>query len=239
METRWLMNFLWDGCVAALASLSLGRVRPLGALAAAAVGATAACLPHPRLWAAAAPGLMALLAARGRRAGALWVRMWIFAGLLGGISALAARILEPGPRALVSIGAGWAAAMAMRGGRVYADRVRLRLTRGKKEMTLWALVDTGNRLREPLGGLPVLVVERRLAEALLMEGEKPDDLPPGFRLVAFGGVGGEGKMPCFLPDRIQVFRRGRWRDAPDAWAALYPGKLPGEARALAPGELAR
>ena len=44
-------------------------------------------------------------------------------------------------------------------------------------------------------------------------------------------------MICFLPDSVRALKGGKWREAPDVWVALYPGKLPGGVRALAPGEL--
>lgn len=93
-----------------------------------------------------------------------------------------------------------------------------------------ACIDTGNRLREPLSGQPVLIVNAHLLSGLLPES--------GYRNVAYGSVGGAGTLQCFRPDHITVVFQGRRRRAPDTWIALFPGHLPGFTRALAPADYA-
>lgn len=113
------------------------------------------------------------------------------------------------------------------------------IMRGMESVRFSALIDTGNRLREPVSGLPVLVAEEKLLRPLLPDGFDPahalKTLPGDFRLVAFGGVGGNGMLGCFIPDRLTV--GGSARPAPDMWIAVYPGSLPGRHRALAPPAL--
>ena len=89
-----------------------------------------------------------------------------------------------------------------------------------------ALVDTGNRLREPVSGLPVLI-----AEAGLLKGLQPGS---GFRTLRYGAVGGGGCMPCFKPSAVWIRRGPVRRRAPDIWVAVAPQPLPGLFRALAP-----
>ena len=91
---------------------------------------------------------------------------------------------------------------------------------------LHACIDTGNRLTEPLSGQPVMVINARLMQAVLPEG--------GYRTVAFCAMGGSGTLLCFRPEHVYIDFQGRRRRAPDSWIALYPGKLPGPAQALAP-----
>jgi hypothetical protein len=101
-----------------------------------------------------------------------------------------------------------------------------------------ALVDTGNHLTEPLSGLPVMIVcYDAIREALpcsFAPESALDMLPRGFRLVGFGGVGGAGEMGCFLPDELNVDAGRGKRPMGEIWIAVYPGKLPGGAVALAP-----
>ena len=91
-----------------------------------------------------------------------------------------------------------------------------------------ALIDTGNRLHEPISGLPVLIAESSLLQDFLCALHIP------FRSVAFGGVGGSGVVRCFRPDAVLIRRGDRLVRAPDVWVAVYPGKFPGASRALAP-----
>ncbi len=68
-----------------------------------------------------------------------------------------------------------------------------------------ALVDTGNRLREPVSGLPVMIVEQAKLRDFL-----PDDfdatrekgsVPEGFRAVAYGAVARKALLLCFSRSR--------------------------------------
>ena len=106
-----------------------------------------------------------------------------------------------------------------------------------------AMIDTGNRLTEPLSGLPVLVAEEALVKPMLPAGFDPtnalDTLPYGFRIAAFGGLGGEGALACFMPECIHTVYEGKVRSISNVWVAVYPGALPGRLRALAPASLIR
>ena len=107
-------------------------------------------------------------------------------------------------------------------------QVRLALTANGRTARFTALIDTGNRLREPLSGQPVLIAEAALLRRVLPQ--------TGWRELRYGAVGGEGRMACFKPARIEIERGVRRTRAPDVWVAVSPTPLPGEARALAPSE---
>ena len=100
----------------------------------------------------------------------------------------------------------------------------------RRTASLHAIVDTGNRLHEPLSGQPVLIAEAEKLHGILPE--------KGFRTVRFASVGSSGEMRCFRPDSIYILANGRLRPAPEAWVALYPGRLPPGMTALAPAEYA-
>lgn len=107
-------------------------------------------------------------------------------------------------------------------------RVLLRSPAGTARFT--ALVDTGNRLREPISGLPVLIAEAKLVRSVL-----PED---GYRILSFGSVGGGGRMACFKPSGVWIERGRRRTRAPDVWVAVSAHPLPGAYHALAPCEFA-
>lgn len=99
-----------------------------------------------------------------------------------------------------------------------------------------ALIDTGNRLREPISGLPVLIAESSLLDGLFSDGVRADQL--SCRRVAFGALNGSGTVRCFHPDTVLIRRGDRLLRAPEVWVAIYPGKIPGVSRALAPPSFA-
>lgn len=93
-----------------------------------------------------------------------------------------------------------------------------------------ACVDTGNHLKEPFSGQPVLIVSAKLVKAILPL--------QGCRQVAYGSVGGAGTLPCFRPDALYILKNGCRRRTPEAWIAVFPDRLPGAFQALAPAAFA-
>lgn len=98
-----------------------------------------------------------------------------------------------------------------------------------------ALIDTGNRLREPLSGLPVLIAESVLLKDLFASASIDSAVS---RRIAFGVLGSSGAMRCFRPDAVLIRRGEQLLRAPDVWIAAFPGTIPGAARALAPPSFA-
>ena len=113
------------------------------------------------------------------------------------------------------------------------------LSFGGKSTRFSGIIDSGNKLREPLSSLEVLVVEQRLLSGLLPGDFDPAQawrtLPSGYRMVAYGGVGGTGELACFMPDELLFSVDGRLKDKSGSiWVAVYPRELPGKAGALLP-----
>ncbi|WP_085832178.1 sigma-E processing peptidase SpoIIGA [Clostridium merdae] len=83
-----------------------------------------------------------------------------------------------------------------------------------KSVRLTTKIDTGNSLKEPFSGYPVMVAEYHCIEELVPNavrsylmvtaGEKREEVQPGLRLVPFRSVGGEGVLPAFRPDCIEI-----------------------------------
>ena len=87
-----------------------------------------------------------------------------------------------------------------------------------KRVRLTALEDTGNALRDPLTGRPVLVVNAQIAEKLLglCENQLKDPVAtigkrnlPGLRLITFDTVGEVGGLMLAL--RVEEVRIGKWK----------------------------
>ena len=100
-----------------------------------------------------------------------------------------------------------------------------------------AFIDTGNRLHEPLSGLPIIIVAERWLRGVLDEScfsRSGGRLPPGFRIVRYGALGASGEMICFRPESVCVCEGREWVRGPDVWVAIYPDEMPGTVEALAP-----
>ena len=240
VEVYFLTNFLMDFAATAIVARSLGRVRWRRVALAAALGAvwaTLAQLPRLRFIASAggAAAMAFVLAAvamppdslrSALRAGAALLGGGLF---LGGVQ-LAALRLFAGAGAL-------AAATSLRRKRLVTWEVQVFIAAAGGEARFRALIDTGNRLREPFSGLPVLICERAVL-ADVLPGDY-DDLAageslPGFRRVGYGALGGGGHLNCFRPELCLVDYGNGYLKSPDLWVAVYPGKMPGGVRALAP-----
>lgn len=119
--------------------------------------------------------------------------------------------------------------------------VRLSIVFDKKMIALYALVDTGNSLHDPLSNLPVVVVEFSAIKELLpddirniFESDYEDDLPSitstisasswfsRFRLIPFTSLGKEnGMLIGFRPDYIEIVNEDEKKDVRDVIVGIY------------------
>ena len=241
IEAYLIANLIADISILGATARALGIFRwrrvLLSGIICAASAAIAAASPHP--FAGGAQFLVlagtSLLVARGFGAW-VWLKTAALAAggmvLAGGIAYLTRPSLT-GPIGAVyaPVGAALLALMVSARHPLRGDwQVELTLESDLGSARFPALIDTGNRLREPLSGQPVLIAEARLLEGFLPS--------TGWRELRFGAVGGGGSMACFKPAELWIGRGRRRIRAPEVWIALSPGPLPGSARALAPSEFA-
>ena len=233
------INMAADFALLASVSRTMGLFSWKGVLMADAACAALAVLAGLRpslnpFVALASPAVAALIVTR-RAAPRLWAvfALTLFgqALLCGGIARLLP--LPPILAAPVCLVAGALLTLLVGMGRPPGSRdwqVPLCLTVGRRSARFPALIDTGNRLREPRSGLPVLIAEARLVRDILPE--------TGYRTLGFGGLGGDGRMACFRPDAVWIGSGRRRRRGPEVWVAVSPTPLPGLCQALAPPEFA-
>jgi len=90
------------------------------------------------------------------------------------------------------------------------------------EVSLTALIDTGNSLVEPFSGLPVIVVkgesiknicpEEIISEKKIGNVDEATFLKSKFRMVPFKTISGEGLLPAFKPKNV-IINSGASKDA--------------------------
>ncbi len=142
---------------------------------------------------------------------------------------------------------------AMLGGRFFKKKslrteCRLRIYKGKKNVELKALCDSGNLLHDPISARPCIIVELDSMRDLLtrrtvrtiesggvtaFEGEDAERV----RIVPVHTVSGDGIMYAFRLDRIELDFGGGWCEV-DALAAVSTVPINADgASALVPSEL--
>ena len=114
---------------------------------------------------------------------------------------------------------------------------------GQAKITLTALTDSGNLLRDPLTALPVIVISRRAARRLI-PAPQPGKLNPGLRQITVRTAAGLSAMTVFRPSSVRLLCCGAWREcraavgiAPadyDGVQALLPAVLLESARPTIP-----
>lgn len=248
IEGYFIASFLIDLGVLAAAAVRVRGVRAGRVLLGALAGALGASAATGLKWTAAfwPPALclsLSLCVMLGGRRARVWMRTaaWTAAATLltAGLT-LSAMVWLKLSAPWAAIGAAGvtfvAACLAPQGGREETAETPVRITTRMGTAEVTAMIDTGNRLREPFSDLPVLIVSARclttVIDAVCMD--EREILPPGFRVVRYRVLGGGGYMRCFRPERISALKGREWIDAPDMWVAIYPGSIPGGLDALAP-----
>ncbi len=241
IEAYFLMNFAVDAALIAVVARANGCFRMRRALLAGLIAALYAVLAvrlprltHPMVQLALAAPVA--LAACGdpdpRRWAGMALQLFCGALLLGGAASLLPMPMRAAiPLALIAGLAALYALLRVRRMRAAGWEVTVLLSLRGRLVAFRALIDTGNRLREPISGLPVLIAESSLLDGLLAGAAHG-------RWVAFGALGGGGMVRCFRPDAVFIRRGNRLMRAPEVWVAAYPGRIPGASRALAPPSFA-
>ncbi len=149
--------------------------------------------------------------------------------------------------------------LSLRGGRFLRRSHKTQLCQvtvqvGDASLSVEGLVDSGNLLRDPAGGRPVICVSRAVSDELLSPElaavmaaggtdmsvlNAPADIRR-FRLIPAGTATGGGILPGFRPDRITLTPEGgraREVDAVIAVLSRAPDGAVGDVKALVPAEL--
>ena len=253
IEYYLLVNLGMNCLTLAAIARCRGQVRWIALICAAAAGAVYAvlmqlaafsALKHPALRIALTL-LMAVIALRpvGMR-DALSAMAMLLGGsaLLGGAQLVAMEVVHARAGAALALGGALGTLLLLSLFRAKINRMEkwevqvVAFKRGQ-QARFTALIDTGNRLHEPISGLPVMIVEQRRIERLLPYGFCEGEAHEGFRRVAYGGMGGNGYLSAFRPDELLVNYSSGWMRAPAIWIGVYPGRMPGGVCALAPALL--
>lgn len=79
---------------------------------------------------------------------------------------------------------------------------------GAEQYRVYALVDTGNRLTDPVSGEPVSVIDPACAQQMPEKNEEDR----GIRYIPYRTVGGDGVMQVFRAEQMKIVLRGERRE---------------------------
>lgn len=129
-----------------------------------------------------------------------------------------------------------------------ANRLRFRLKAGQREVEFTALVDTGNRLQDPITGRSVLVVQQKVLQNCLPSAvlealsqgrleQIQSRLAAALRGASIRTAGGTGLLGTFRPEGLWLLKEGK-TERVGALVAVTPQPLGGkEYQALAGEQL--
>ena len=145
-----------------------------------------------------------------------WILLYVSAFLLGGMLNTFQPYVRIGVVFLALAFAGYHLSLGVWNLLSYFHRnksgsCKVRLYRNHKECEAYAIIDTGNRLRDPLTGRPVHVIAGETAEKLGC-----DDLKNA-RLITYQSIGKDhGTMPVLVMDclRCQFEQEEKWVEKP-------------------------
>ncbi len=236
-------------CVRSFLRLEAPGKRLVAGALAGALGSMLCLLPLPRWSGPLCAGLCTLGAAAAaflpmslRRFLRCWLCLWLFSFLLAGFVLFAAQFAPAGYAAVVggavylnldlpllffaTCGAYLVFWLFRRAFPRESDLPRLcklSITHQGQTAEVYAKADTGNALREPFSGLPVVVCQREALGGLALPAwEKDAPAVPGLRLVPFDSVGGSGLLAAVQPEKVVALPTGQ---ALDCYIALYDRPL--------------
>ncbi len=109
---------------------------------------------------------------------------------------------------------------------------------GGEELIVIGKVDTGNTLKEPFSGSPVIVVERGACYSVKVLSEMTvASLTPGCRVIPFTSVGGKGMLPAYKAENIRVKYGGIEYHVSAYIAVCEEGMITGGEKAIVPFDI--
>lgn len=199
-------------------------------------------VPLPAWAALPAGGAGALVAVWGafwplpwRRLARAWLCMWLCSFLLAGFFLFLIRFLAPRNMAVLgsalyldislpllffftclAYGLFWAIQRLFPRDASALRLCTLQVCHQGAAVELAAKADTGNALREPFSGLPVIICEEKALKAAVPQPVRdfltspcPEAAAHHMRLVPFSSVGGSGLLPAFRPDCVSIKGTGQ------------------------------
>ena len=93
--------------------------------------------------------------------------------------------------------------------KLYSTKCKIKIDYNKKSVTIYAMIDTGNALRDPVSDMPVLVIDEKILKALFSESVTRNNLcefvePEDFRIIPYKTISNSGITYGFIPQKLLI-----------------------------------
>lgn len=86
-----------------------------------------------------------------------------------------------------------------------------------------ALYDSGNKLCDCFSGRPVIITDKKFIENIIIN-EEPEKMK-NFRLIPFSTINGDGTIPAFMADSVEITVSGKRQYAENIYIGITENKI--------------
>ncbi len=91
--------------------------------------------------------------------------------------------------------------------KLYSRKCKIKIKYNKNSVTIHAMIDTGNGLKDPLSSLPVLVIDETILKKLISPSATKNNLcefvnPEDFRIIPYKTISNSGVTYGFVPEKL-------------------------------------
>lgn len=91
--------------------------------------------------------------------------------------------------------------------KLYSKKCKIRIYYNKNTVTIHAMIDTGNALKDPVSGMPVLVIDEEILKKLFSPSATRNNLcefvnPEDFRIIPYKTISNSGVTYGFIPEKL-------------------------------------
>ena len=93
--------------------------------------------------------------------------------------------------------------------KLYSNNCKIKIMYNNRSVTVDAMIDTGNTLKDPITGVPALVIDEKILKTLFSPSAKQNNLcefvePEDFRIIPYKTISNSGIAYGFVPDMLSI-----------------------------------
>ena len=93
--------------------------------------------------------------------------------------------------------------------KLYSTKCKIKIDYNKKSVIIYAMIDTGNALKDPISDMPALVIDEKVLKALFSPSVTRNNLcefvePEDFRIIPYKTISNSGITYGFIPHKLLI-----------------------------------